>query len=89
MDKGVAVRDLRPLYEAFSEEDDEHGNPVFLYSSFGYVTDDFCAYFGQSNLRKLHLAPKNIKESLKILPDDDVYPEAPRLCQRRCTTVSS
>lgn len=75
--QGVTVQDLRPLYEAFSEEDDEHGNPIFLYSSFGYITKDFVAYFGQSNLRKCHLTPKDIHESLKLLPDNDVYPEAP------------
>ncbi|KAH9823761.1 serine/threonine-protein kinase-like protein [Teratosphaeria destructans] len=73
----VTVRDLRPLYEAFSEEDDEHGNPIFLYSSFGYITKDFVAYFGQSAMRKLQLTPKDIRESLELLPDDDVYPEAP------------
>lgn len=75
--QGVSVRDLHPLYEAFSEEDDEQGNPVFLYSSFGYVTSDFVAYFGQSSLRKRQLTPKDIRECLKLLPDDDVYPKAP------------
>lgn len=75
--QGIAVQDLRPLYEAFSEEDDEHGNPVFLYSSFGYVTSEFFAYFGQSDLSKRHLAPNDIRECLKPLPDDDVYPKAP------------
>jgi serine/threonine protein kinase len=72
-----SARDLSPRYEAFSEEDDEDGNPIFLYSSFGYISDDYVAYFGQSNFRKCDLNQKIIKESLQRLPDEDVYPEAP------------
>ena len=72
-----SARDLSPRYEAFSEEDDEYGNPIFLYSSFGYITDEYVAYFGQSKLRKRELTQKDIRESLKRLPDEDVYPEAP------------
>lgn len=73
----LSVRDLNPLYEGFSYEDDEHGNPVFLYSSFGYVTNDYTAYFGQSTLRKYALTSKDIRDSLKLLPDEEVYPQAP------------
>jgi serine/threonine protein kinase len=73
-----SARDLSPLYEAFSEEDDEDGNPIFLFSSFGFITDEYVAYFGQSNLRKYALTAKDIKDSLEFLPDDDVYPEVPR-----------
>jgi serine/threonine protein kinase len=72
-----SVRDLSPLYEAFSEEDDEHGQPIFLYSSFGFITNEYIAYFGQSNLRKYQLTAKDIKKSLELLPDEDVYPEVP------------
>lgn len=72
-----SARDLSPRYEAFSEEDDEDGNPIFLYSSFGYISDEYVAYFGQSNFRKCDLNQKIIRESLQRLPDEDVYPEAP------------
>jgi hypothetical protein len=48
--RGATLQDPNPLYEAFFEEDDEHGNPVFLFSSFGYFTQDFFAYFGMSSL---------------------------------------
>jgi serine/threonine protein kinase len=72
-----SARDLSPRYEAFAEDDDEDGNPVFLYSSFGYITDDYVAYFGQSKLRTCELNQEIIRESLQRLPDDDVYPEAP------------
>ena len=72
-----SARDLSPRYEAFSEEDDEHGDPIFLYSSFGYITNDYVAYFGQSEIRKCDLSQKDIREALKLLPDKDVYPQAP------------
>lgn len=38
-----SARDLSPRYEAFSEDDDEDGNPIFLYSSFGYISDEYVA----------------------------------------------
>jgi hypothetical protein len=72
-----SVRDLSPRYEAFSEDDDEDGNPIFLYSSFGYITDEYVAYFGQSKLRRCELNQDTIRECLHRLPDEDVYPEAP------------
>jgi hypothetical protein len=50
-----SARDLSPRYKAFSKEDDEHGNPVFLYSTFGYITDEYVAYFGRLSLRKREL----------------------------------
>ncbi|KAH8707151.1 serine/threonine-protein kinase-like protein [Phaeosphaeriaceae sp. PMI808] len=72
-----SARDLSPLYEAFSAEDDEDGNPKFLYSSFGFINEQYIAYFGTSALRKYDLTSRDIRESLQRLPDDDVYPKAP------------
>jgi hypothetical protein len=45
-----SARDLSPLYEAFTEEDDEDGNPIFDYSCFGYITHDHVAYFRSMRL---------------------------------------
>nr|POE54163.1 hypothetical protein CFP56_63466 [Quercus suber] len=73
----TSVRDLSPRYTAFSEEDDENGEPIFLYSSFGYITDDHVAYFGESKLRTREMTLKDILESLKRLEDKDVFPIAP------------
>jgi serine/threonine protein kinase len=73
----ISARDLSPLYETFSEEDDEKGNPIFLYSSFGFITNEHEAYFGKSKLRKFDLTPEDIGRSLERLPDEDVYPIAP------------
>jgi len=72
-----SVRDLRHLSEVFSWEDDENGNPVFLYSSFGFISDDQYVYFGQSKLRKYDLTVEILNESLKLIPDEEVYPQAP------------
>lgn len=74
----MSVQDISPLYEAFSMDDDEDGNPIFQYSSFGFVSDEYIAYFGQSKLRKYDLTSKDIRESLQRLPDEDVYPQAPQ-----------
>ncbi|KAF2106474.1 serine/threonine-protein kinase-like protein, partial [Lophiotrema nucula] len=63
-------------YLKFSEEDDEHGNPIFLHSPFGFISNEFIAYFGLSKLRKYDLTSKDIKENLEQLPDNDVYPLA-------------
>ncbi|KAF2761047.1 serine/threonine-protein kinase-like protein [Pseudovirgaria hyperparasitica] len=84
-----SVRDLSPRYEAFSDEDDEYGNPIFLYSSFGYISDDYIAYFGESKLRKRDLSKKDIMESLQLLPDEDVYPLAPPNVTVFATPVNS
>jgi serine/threonine protein kinase len=72
-----STKDLYVLYEAFSEDDDEDGNPIFLYSSFGYMTDQYVAYFGKSKLRKYDLTAKDIIESLEHVPDEDIYPKTP------------
>ncbi|KAI9752868.1 MAG: hypothetical protein M4579_005435, partial [Chaenotheca gracillima] len=53
-DQALNLKSLRDLYllsESFSEEDDEDGRPIFMFSAFGYMTDDHVAYFGQSELR--------------------------------------
>jgi serine/threonine protein kinase len=73
----VSLRDLRPLGEEFSMEDDEVGNPIFLRSKFCFVTDDYTVYFGHSPVRKLKLTPEDIKKNLKLVPDEEVYPVAP------------
>ncbi|KAF2842101.1 serine/threonine-protein kinase-like protein [Patellaria atrata CBS 101060] len=72
-----STRDLWPLSEVYTEEDDEDGNPKFLFSTFGFITEDHVAYFGESKLRKFQLTQKDIIEALKLLPDEDVYPVAP------------
>jgi len=45
--------------------------------SFGFITKEYNAYFGKSKLRKFDLTLKDIRESLKLLLDEDVYPKAP------------
>ncbi|KAF1987733.1 kinase-like protein [Aulographum hederae CBS 113979] len=73
----ITRRDLRPLTENFDEEDDKDGNLIFLYSTYGFVTREHVAYFGKSTLRKFNLTPPELKDTLKHIPDEDVYPDAP------------
>nr|POE86977.1 isoform 2 of mapk/mak/mrk overlapping kinase [Quercus suber] len=69
--------DLAPLITCYTEEDDKDGNPIFLRSIFAYTTDDYVSYLGQSDSRVRDLTAKQIKESLKRLSDNDIYPEVP------------
>lgn len=77
-----SIRDLRPLCEVFALE---NGRQVFLRSTFAFVTDDYRVYFGEAPVRKKVLKPKDIKEYLKHVPDEEVYPKA----QSHITTVST
>jgi hypothetical protein len=45
---------------------------IFLYSSFEFTSDDVSAYFGRFKLRQYDLTSKDIRESLELLPDEDV-----------------
>lgn len=76
-----SIRDLHPLCEVFSSE---NGHQIFLRSTFAFVTGDYRVYFGQAPIRKKELSPEDIKERLKRVPDEDVFPEA----QSHITTVS-
>lgn len=69
------VRELRPLTEWFSVQDD--GQQKFSRTTFGFVTDDYCAYFGQAAVGKWDLTTETANEYLKRVPDSDLYPEAP------------
>jgi hypothetical protein len=71
-----SARDLSPRYEAFSEEDTM--NMAIRYSSIrllAILPMNILPTFGQSKLRKRELTQKDIRESLRRLPDEDVYPE--------------
>ncbi|KAK4608989.1 hypothetical protein CLAFUW4_14497 [Fulvia fulva] len=72
-----SFRDLSPRYTAFAEEDDEDGNPIYLFSSFGFFTPEYDVYFEKSKSKVTALSVEEIKECLQRLPDDDVYPEIP------------
>ncbi|CZT23697.1 uncharacterized protein RCC_09411 [Ramularia collo-cygni] len=73
----TSFRDLSPRYTAFAEQDDEDGNPIYLFSSFGFFTPEYDAYFGQSKSKVTTLSVEEIKGCLQRLPDDDVYPKIP------------
>jgi serine/threonine protein kinase len=70
-----SFRDLCYLSEVFSTEDD--GSHKFSRSTFAIITHDYHVWIGQAPIRKKDLSPKSITESLKLVPDEDVYPEPP------------
>jgi hypothetical protein len=72
-----SLRDASPLIKSFTEDDEENRNPIFMFSSFGYQTDDYLVFFGLSELRRKLLTKIIIKEGLKLVSDDDVYPKVP------------
>ena len=85
----ISVQDFSPLYKVFSKEDNDQGNLIFLYSLFGFITKEYNAYFGKSKLRKFNLTPKDIRESLELLPDKNVYPKAPSNITNFVISISS
>lgn len=72
--KVESTRELCPLTEWFSIE---NGQRTFSRCTFAIVTHEHRVYVGQAPVRKYHLTAKIINESLKFVPDDEVYPEAP------------
>lgn len=44
---------------------------------FRFITKEYNTYFSKSKLKKFDLTLKDIKESLELLLDKDVYPKAP------------
>ncbi|KAF2241352.1 hypothetical protein BU26DRAFT_440672 [Trematosphaeria pertusa] len=71
----ASVRELRPLTEWSPIQDDGQQKPSR--TTFGFVTNDYCAYFGQAAVGKWELTTKMVNDCLKRVPDDDIYPRAP------------
>lgn len=70
-----SVRDLRPLTEWYSIQDD--GQHKLSRTTFCFVTNNYCAYFGQATVGKWKLTTKMVNECLQRVPDEDIYPIAP------------
>ncbi|KAF2241904.1 serine/threonine-protein kinase-like protein [Trematosphaeria pertusa] len=68
-----SFRDLCYLGEVSSTADD--GSHKF--SRFAVITHDYHVWIGQAPIRNKDLSPKNITDSLKLILDEDVYPEPP------------
>lgn len=67
----ASVRELRPLTEWYSDDGQ------FSRTTFGFVTSNYCAYFGQAAVGKWKLTTKMVNDCLRRVPDDDIYPIAP------------
>jgi hypothetical protein len=74
---GDSCLDLSPIYTAYTDEDDEDGNPIYAFCSFDFFTAEYDAYFGQSSIEVSTLTAELIKQCLQHLPGEDVYPELP------------
>jgi serine/threonine protein kinase len=71
----TSVRELRPLTEWFLTQDD--GQQKLSRTTFGFVTDSYCSYFGQATVGKWELTTEMVNQCLERIPDEDIYPEAP------------
>ncbi|KAF2763065.1 hypothetical protein EJ05DRAFT_24446 [Pseudovirgaria hyperparasitica] len=65
---------------------DGDGNIEFSYSTFSFITKEHTVYCGRSLVKKLTL--EIVNESLELVADKDVYPEAPSHITR-VTTIGS
>src|SRR5947208_17179017 len=61
----------------FAEKNNKYNNLILLYLLFSYITDNSIIYFGQSKLGKFDLTLNKIKGNLKVLPNNNIYPETP------------
>lgn len=69
-----STRKLRPLTEWFSIEG---GQNTFLNCTFAFTSEEHHVYTGQAPIRKFNLTPKIINDTLKYVPDEEIYPVAP------------
>ncbi|KAF2254205.1 hypothetical protein BU26DRAFT_600002 [Trematosphaeria pertusa] len=67
----TSTQDLSGLFSHFSDD----SRREFQYASFAFVTEDHTVYYGRSPTRKV--TPEIVNESLKQVPDEDVYPVDP------------
>lgn len=69
------VRSKRDLTVLSEIDDAETG--AFLRSTYGYIDQSDCAWFGRMpGVRKYDLTVQDLKRTLKRIPDDQIYPEA-------------
>ncbi|KAH8726236.1 hypothetical protein GQ44DRAFT_705986 [Phaeosphaeriaceae sp. PMI808] len=65
---------------------DDDGNLEFSYSTFSFITKEHTVHCGRSLVKKLTL--EIVNESLELVADKEVYPEAPSHITR-VTTIDS
>lgn len=67
-----SARELNSLVEVFTIEDD--GSHKFSRTTFAIKNRDDYVWHGEAPVRKMDLSSKDIMESLKFIPDKDLYP---------------
>ncbi|KPM44108.1 hypothetical protein AK830_g2488 [Neonectria ditissima] len=68
----TAFQNLHSLTESFNINDGS-----FSHCTFSYLGPDYTFYFGQSTKTKKELTLEFISDSLKRIPEDEIYPKAP------------
>ena len=71
-----SARDLYCLVEV-TESETEDGPMVFVFTSFSYIDANDVAYYGEARIRKKAISLQLFQDSLKPVPDEDIYPTAP------------
>ena len=66
-----SIRDLTSFGEAFGTVD---GQDQFKYSFFCFLDSNNVAYFGTASVSKYELTGDILREYLKPIPDQDIYP---------------
>lgn len=82
----LLVKSLGDLQICNHSTIDNDGNLSFSHLTFFFITKEHNVYCGRSRMRKLTLEAVN--ESLKLVPDKEVFPEAPSHITR-ITTIDS
>jgi serine/threonine protein kinase len=69
-----SVRDLHVYGESFTTTD---GETKFKSTFVCFLDDDAVAYFGQTPVSSSRLTPQVLRECLKRIPDEKIYPKPP------------
>ncbi|KAF2799822.1 serine/threonine-protein kinase-like protein [Melanomma pulvis-pyrius CBS 109.77] len=69
-----SVKDLHVYGESFTTRD---GETKFKSTFVSFLDDDAVAYFGETPVKSSCLTPEVLRECLKPIPDEMIYPEPP------------
>jgi serine/threonine protein kinase len=74
-----SIKDVHFLAESFqSETGDPDGPWTFNYTTFSHIDADGFAYTGEIPTRKKLITLQQFQENLKLIPDKEIYPIAPK-----------
>lgn len=79
MSNPIQLKSITNLYclVEVSESETEDGPSVFKFTSFSYIDADYVAYYGEAPTRKKTISLQLFQDSLRPVPDEDIYLKAP------------